>query len=373
MATFAAQIEDSRTADALAERLLNSTAGALEMFSIYLGDKLGFYQVISEDGPLTSRQLANRTGTQERYVREWLEQQAAAGFLAVENPRDPALQRRFYLTQGHSEVLADANSLNFLAPLAQLLVGVSQPLDALLQAYRQGHGVPYEAYGPNGYEGQARINRTMFLELLGKEWLPSIADVDARLNGATGARVADIGCGAGWSSIGIASSYPRVTVDGFDPDEASIALARRNAADYGMAGRVRFESQDAAKTDGTNQYDLVLAIECIHDMSNPVAVLSTMKRLAKEDGAVIVVDERVAEQFEPEAELVERMMYGWSILHCLPVGLSGHNCRGNGHTCAGTGTVMRPSVLEGYVRKAGFSRMEVLPIEHIFFRFYRLY
>jgi protein-L-isoaspartate O-methyltransferase len=366
MATVANQIEKSRTSEELAERMLDSTVGALEMFSIYIGDKLGFYQVLSEDGPLTSRQLALRTGTHERYAREWLEQQGAAGFLAVDNAGDSAAAREFYLPEGHRDVLANLESLDFLAPMAQLLVGVVRPHELLIKAYRTGQGVPYEEYGPDLYEGQARMNRAMFMQLLGKEWLPSIRDVHSRLRSLARARVADIGCGAGWSSIGIARSYPAVTVDGFDLDEPSIALAKRNAAEQGLADRVRFYAKDAAEAGGAGQYDLVLAIECVHDMSNPVAVLSTMKKLAKQDGAVVVVDERVAERFEPDSTLVERMMYGWSILHCLPVGMTEH-------PCAGTGTVMRPAVLESYAYQAGFSRVEVLPTEHLFFRFYRLY
>ncbi|RPI22010.1 MAG: SAM-dependent methyltransferase, partial [Acidobacteria bacterium] len=120
-------LETTRKSDELAERVLGSAVGALELFSIYLGDKLGFYQALAQHGPATSRQLAGRAGADERYVREWLEQQAVSGLLAVENPLAQEANRRFYLPEGHEEVLANRESLNFLSPLAQLVVGATYP------------------------------------------------------------------------------------------------------------------------------------------------------------------------------------------------------------------------------------------------------
>jgi 2-polyprenyl-3-methyl-5-hydroxy-6-metoxy-1,4-benzoquinol methylase len=177
--------------------------------------------------------------------------------------------------------------------------------------------------------------------------------------------VADIGCGHGWSSIGIASGYPRARVDGLDLDAASIDAARENARVAGLGDRVQFQARDAADPGLAGQYDLVTAFECIHDLSDPVGVLRAMRGLLVPGGAVLVADERVGDTFTPRGNDVEWMMYGWSIFHCLPVGLVDP-------PAVGTGTVMRADTLRGYAREAGFSTVDVLPIENFFFRFYRL-
>ena len=352
--------------DAFADRLMRSAAGVFEIFTIYIGDQLGLYEALARGGPASSPELATRTGTQERYVREWLEQQTVAGLLAVDDARAAALERRYALPPAHAEVLADPESLSYLAPLAQALAGAVRPLRFVLDAFRHGGGVPYAAYGAEFRDGQARSNRAMFLHLLGQEWLRSIPDVHARLRGPAPVRVADLGCGAGWSSIGIARAYPAARVDGIDLDAPSIELARAHAAEYGVAGRVRFEARDAADERLAGRYDLVIALEAVHDMSDPVAVLRAMRRLARADGAVLVVDERVGDAFSADGSDLEWMMYGWSVLHCLPVGMVEA-------PSAGTGTVMRADTLRAYAREAGFARVEVLPIEHPQFRFYRLH
>jgi 2-polyprenyl-3-methyl-5-hydroxy-6-metoxy-1,4-benzoquinol methylase len=351
--------------DAFLEKMLQSVAGAMEVFTIYLGDQLGYYAILAEDGALTSHELASRTGTHERYAREWLEQQTVTGILEVENVEAGAGERRYYLPPGHDEVLADRDSLNYLAPLTQLVASLSQPLEDLLQAYRTGGGVPFEAYGRNAREGQARMNRASFLQLLGTEWLPVMPDVHANLSNGHQARVADIGCGLGWSSIGVAQSYPGVRVDGFDLDEASVREARTNAEQHGVSDRIRFHHRDAGDPDLEGQYDLVMTFECIHDVSDPVGVLSTARRLLKKDGAVFICDERVGEKFTGERNEVEHLMYGFSTLHCLPVGMTGEES-------AGTGTVMRPDILRRYAEAAGFREVEILPVDNYFFRFYRL-
>lgn len=350
----------------LVDRLLNSVAGSFDIFAIYIGDRLGFYQTLADKGPMTSSDLASQTSTHERYVREWLEQQTVTGILEVEKAEQPSQDRTFSLPTGHDEVLTDKESLNYLAPLAQLVAGAVRPLDSLLEAYRTGAGVPYASYGRDLWEGQGRMNRAAFLQQLGEEWLASLPETHQRLKSEPPARVADVGCGVGWSSIGIAQSYPRVYVDGLDLDEPSVEQARRNAEEAGVADRVTFSVRDAGDPALAGRYDLVTALECIHDLSKPVAVLGSMRRLAKKDGTVLVIDERVGDQFTPAGNDVEKMMYGWSVLHCLPVGMAEQ-------PSAATGTVMRLDTLRQYALEAGFSDVEVLPIDHFFFRFYRLY
>jgi SAM-dependent methyltransferase len=351
--------------DDFVERLLQSTSGVFDIFTIYIGDRLGFYRVLANGKPLTSVELAARTGTHERYVREWLEQQTVAGILEVENASAEATARRYHLPAGRAEVLVERDSLNYLAPLAQLVVGATHPVHSVLDAFQNGSGVPFADYGADLREGQAGINRTMFLQELGRDWLPVMPDVHARLQANPPARVADIGCGAGWSSIGMAQAYPKIEVDGYDLDESSIELARANLREENLNGRVKFHVRDAGDPTLAEGYDLVTAFECVHDMSDPVSALRTMRRLVNGTGAVIIADERVGENFTPSGNEVEWMMYGWSVLHCLPVGMADH-------PTTGTGTVMRVGTLRRYALEAGFRDVEILPIENFFFQFYRL-
>jgi SAM-dependent methyltransferase len=330
-----------------------------------LGDRLGYYRALAEEGDSTSADLAAATGTQERLAREWLEQQAVAGILEVDEVEAEAADRRYRIPAGHAEVLVDRESLAHLTPLARLGVSMAQTLPAVEEAFRTGGGVGWEEYGDLGREAQADANRPVFANLLGSEWLPAVPDVHARLQADPPARVADVACGAGWSSIAIARAYPKVTVDGFDLDAASVKLANANLAGTEVADRVTFQLRDAGDPALAGSYQLVTVFEALHDMSRPVEVLRVLRGLAAEDGAVIAMDERVADAFTAPGDEVERLMYTYSVLCCLPVGLADT-------PSAGTGTVMRVDTLRRYAAEAGFADVEVLPIEHETFRFYRL-
>ena len=351
--------------DALTERLFHATIAAMDLFAVYLGDRLGYYRALAEGGAATSSELAQRTGTAERYAREWLEQQAVTGILVVENQEAPVLERRFRLPAGYEAVLVDPDSPTAMAPMAQILAGCLKPLPQILEAFRTGGGVPYADYGVDLHQGQAGTTRPQFRHLLAQTWLPAMPDVHHRLSTDPPARVADVGMGQGWSSIAIAQAYPTVQIDGFDLDEASVTAARANAEAAGVADRVAFHVRAAGAADLAGRYDFALAVECIHDMPDPVAVLSAMRRLVGEGGPVLVVDEKVADRFTAPGDDVERYMYGFSILHCLPVGMTEQ-------PSAATGTVIREAMMRGYVEDAGFRAVEVLPIEHDFFRFYHL-
>ena len=338
--------------------------GAFDVLTVGIGDRLGLYDTLHQHGPVTFSELAQLAGIHPRYAREWLEQQTVASILAVDDAARPADERRYSVPAEHVPVLVDQDSLFFLRPILTAISAAAVQLPAIVDAYRTGGGVPWEQYGPVMRSAQAHANRPLFLNVLGQEWLPSIPDVHATLT--AGGRVADIGCGDGWSSIGMALAYPEITVDGFDIDKASVDAANANAADYGVADRVRAYHVDGADADSYGTYGLVTAFECIHDMGDPVATLAAMRKLVAADGAVLVMDERVPETFTGPGDPVEQMFYGFSLLICLPDGMSHESS-------AGTGTVMRPEVLHGYASRAGFGSTQVLPIEHDGFRFYRLH
>ncbi len=351
--------------DAFIESMLDATAGVWKIFTMYMGLELGYYDALKGGQAQTSTELSAATGTVERYTREWLEQQAVAGILSVDNPEAEATERRFRLKRGHIEPLTETESLNYLGALPAIVAGTVRPIDRVIDAYRNGGGVEFHDFGRPMRCGQAGMNRNLFLYELGNTWLPSIPDVHARLSSGNPARIADIGCGLGWSSIGMAKAYPNVQVDGYDLDDASVLEARELVRQYGLEERVKIHLADASDPSLDGAYDLVTAFECVHDMSDPVGAISTMKRLANGDGTVLIMDERAGDVFDPNGNDIEWFLYGFNVLHCLPVGMVDT-------PSAGTGTVMRPSILRGYARQAGFGDIEILPIENDFFYLYRL-
>lgn len=356
MMTSTAQVRD-----AFVERLFTSALGVMDVFTVYLGDRLGLYRVLAAGGPLTADELADRAGMNARYAREWLEQQAASAILKVDDVAKPERERRFSLPSGHAEALIDPESQYAMAALCRSLASLGGVLPKLVDAYRTGDGVAVE--GVDATEAQGDFNRPWLVTSFATEYLPQIPDVHEKLTG--GARVADIACGVGWAAVAIARGYRETTVDGFDLDERAITLARSNAKDAGVADRVDFRAQDAADASLGGQYDLAVIVEALHDMSAPVDVLASVRRLLAPGGTLIVADERVADDFYAPASEIERLLYGYSVLDCLPAGMVSK-------PSAETGTVMRRSTLERYAREAGFSAVSVLPIDNDLLRFYRL-
>jgi 2-polyprenyl-3-methyl-5-hydroxy-6-metoxy-1,4-benzoquinol methylase len=349
--------------EAFAGRVFESILGMIDVWSIYLGEKLGLYDALAE-GPATVDVLVARTGTNRRYLIELLEQQVTTGFLEVDDPTADHESRLYSLPPEHREVLTDRDSVNYLAPFVRLMTAGGLQLPALLEVYRRGGGVGWAEYGPDMRTGQADMNRPWFVNALGSDWFPGVPALHEKLMSA-GARVADIGCGEGWSSIAMAKTYPEATVDGYDIDPASMLAAREHAAKEGVGDRVSFHQIDGAGVPGAAGYDVVTLFECVHDMAHPVEVLAGARRLVKPDGMVVVMDEAVGDAFGERTDEVERLMYGFSIFVCLPDGMSQEGS-------VATGTVMRPSKLDEYARDAGFAGITVLPIDNDLWRFYEL-
>jgi 2-polyprenyl-3-methyl-5-hydroxy-6-metoxy-1,4-benzoquinol methylase len=358
-------VDTDRRRDELVERLFSAGLGMAEVLTVYLGDTLGLYRAIEQAGSMTAPELAGEAGIFERYAREWLEQQAAAGILDVEDVSAQADARRYLLPPGHIEPLLDPESPYSIAPFCKSFVAVSGAMPDLVAAFRSGGEVPWSAYGRDMVEAQGDFNRPWLVGSLGTEYMPSIPDVHHRLMSEPGARVADVACGVGWAAISLARAYPNITVDGFDLDESAIEIALRNAKEAGVADRVHFEAKDAADPTLEDRYDLAMVVEAIHDLSQPVAVLSAIRAMLKPGGTLIVADERTEDSFTAPASETERMFYAYSVLCCLPSAM-------DDHSSAATGTVMRRATFEAYAREAGFGGVSVLPIEHDFLRFYRL-
>jgi SAM-dependent methyltransferase len=263
----------------------------------------------------------------------------------------------------HIPVLVNRDDVRYQAYRGVEIGRASRWLPQLVEAFRVGNAPTPLPWEP---EGRADGNRTRFLNLLGTEWLPAVVDVDARLRADPPARVLDVACGTGWSSIAMAKAYPNINVDGVDLDPDAISAAQQHAERVGAADRVTFTVTDAAELSGTGGYDLVTIFEALHDMSRPVDALRTARYLLAENGTLLVADELVAEEFMGATSQREREAYGWSVVSCLA------GAMGDPQTAA-TGAVMRAPMLRQYALQAGFSEVEVLPIHTDYWRFYRLH
>jgi ubiquinone/menaquinone biosynthesis C-methylase UbiE len=346
------------TAETFADEVFGATLGYFRILSMYVGLRLGLYEAL-RDGGLSADAVAERAGIDPRYAREWLEQQATAGVLDADVTSGTPV---FRLPADAAESLLNPDSVSYLGATIRQLASLRAVIDPVIEAFRSGAGVAPELFGTESADGQGGSNRPVYLSTLPREWLPNIEPFRTKLE-AGPTRVIDIGCGHGWSSIALATAYPQATVDGYDPDAYSIEQARTHAEDAGLDDRVRFHAADGATIAATA--DLAMAFECVHDMPNPVAVLGAARRTLDDDGAMLVVDERTRDMFDGTPHELDSYFYGWSIFDCLPAGRAAS-------PSAATGTVMRPDTLRTYAQDAGFTRFEILPIEHDAFRLYLL-
>jgi len=358
-------VKDEKTADALVGRLFEATLGMMDVLSVYLGDRLGLYRALHDGGPATAGELATRAAIDPRYALEWLEQQAVTGFLDVDDVASAPGDRRYTLPDAYAEPLLNLDSPYSIAPLARSAVACVKVMPELLEAYRTGGGVAWADYGPDMIESQGDQNRPWLIGSFGTELLPAIPGIHERLVADPPARVGDVACGVGWAAIAIARAYPKVRVDGFDLDESSIELARQNARDAGVGDRVTFQVLDVAEAQA-DAYDLAIVIEAIHDMTQPVGVLASIRRMLRADGVALIADEKTEDAFTAPAGEAERFFYGFSILTCLPAAMTER-------PTAAIGTVMRADTMRRLGTEAGYRNVERLDEPALdMLRFYRM-
>ncbi len=349
---------DQKKIDSFADRIFNEVNSAMSTLNLYLGYRLNLYQKINDLGAVTSSELARKTSFSERYLREWLECMATNGYL----DHDPATGQ-FSISPEHAIVLIDRDNKAFAIPFVCYIPSFASVLTDLVKAFGNGGGISYEKYGPDLLEAIGVGNRPMFVNDYVAKWIPAMPDIENKLR--AGGRVAEVGCGIGWSSIILARAFPKSRIDAIDVDPASIEEARRNARQSGIAERVTFYLASVEESSLKGPYDLVTAFECIHDMAYPVRALRRMNEIVDSNGAVLVADELVGETLDENRSLLGRLMYNFSVLHCLPQAMVFPDS-------AATGTVMSPSKLRTYATEAGFRKVEILPIENPLWRFYRL-
>jgi SAM-dependent methyltransferase len=282
--------------------------GAVNGLMVYLGDRLGLYRAMAGAGPLDPAELAKRTGTDERYVREWLSNQAAGGYVSY----DPASDR-FELPEEQALALADEDSPVFLAGGYWAMAAAWAGTDKFEEAFRTGGGVGWHEQDARLFKGTERFFRPGYRAHLVSAWIPALEGVDAKLR--EGARVADIGCGHGASTIVMAQAYPNSQFVGFDYHEASIDAARAAARDAGVDERLRFEAASAKDFPGRD-YDLIAYFDCLHDMGDPAGAIAHARDVLRADGTVMLVEPYAGDRLADNLNPVGRAFYGLSTVIC---------------------------------------------------------
>jgi SAM-dependent methyltransferase len=309
--------------------------------NIVIGDKLGLYKQLAASGPSSSDELAKRTGTTERYVREWLRGQAAGGYVTYE----PATER-YLLSPEQAFALAQEDSPAFVPGAFQMATSAVKDEPKIAEAFRTGAGVGWHEHHHDLFQGTERFFRPGYIANLVAAWLPALDGVIAKLE--AGAQVADIGCGHGATTVILAQAFPKSSFVGFDYHEASIEWARKAAAEAGVGERCRFEVASAADFPGTG-YDLVACFDCLHDMGDPIGAAAHVLDSLARDGTWLIVEPFANDRVEDNLNPVGRVYYNASTLICTPASLSQPGGLGLG---AQAGEVrMRDVVLEG-----GFTR-----------------
>jgi SAM-dependent methyltransferase len=339
---------DPQVLEALVGRMLGELGAVAMLPLVRVGDELGLYAAMSGAGPLTPEELAARTGTHPRLVREWLSAHAAAAYLEHD-----AATGRFAMTPEQAAVFADPDSPVCL--LGAFEIAQANTLDApkVARAFRdgRGRGAGYDGRCACLFTGIARFFRPGYRTHLLQDWLPALEGVAERL-ARDGARVADVGCGHGVTSILMAEAFPRARVRGFDAHAASVACAREAAARAGVAANTAFEVAGAADFPGGG-YDLVACFDALHDIGDPLAAARHIRAALAPDGTFMAVEPRAGDRLEENLNPVGRLYYAGSTMICTPVALD------QAPEGPALGAQAGPARLTALLREAGFGRVRV--------------
>ena len=295
-------------------RAVDEVGATLNAALVVMGDRLGLYQALDGAGPLSPAELAERTGTAERYVREWLNTQAAGGYVEYEPDGG-----RYTLPPEQAMALTDPDSPAYLPGLFQIALGAVLDSPKIGDAARSGAGFGWHEHGPDVHEGCERFFRPGYNANLISAWLPALDGVVAKLE--RGGLVADVGCGYGASTVLMAQAFPNSTFAGSDYHDGSIEMARRRAQEAGVHEQINFETAAAAAYSGTG-YDLVTMFDCLHDMGDPVGAARHVRGTLKPDGTWMIVEPHAGDRVEENFNPVGRAFYCFSTLLCTPASLS---------------------------------------------------
>jgi len=340
METMANKAINEEKVHAFLGKVINDWGATLSSALVIIGDKLGLYKAMADGEPVTPQQLAQRTGTTERYVREWLINQAASGYIDY----DPAT-KCYRLPLEHAIALTDDNSPFAVAGGFHSMTALVKAEPRIADAFRTGGGMLWGEHDPALFIGTERFFRPGYATYLTTSWIPALDGVQTKLE--AGGKVADVGCGHGASTIIMAQAYPRSHFYGFDSHAPSIEHAQAAAAEAGVSDRVTFEVADATQFPGTD-YDLVAYFDCLHDMGDPVGAIRRAREAVAADGTVLIVEPMAGERVEDNLNPVGRVFSGASVLVCMPNSLATGG--------PALGTIATESQLREVVQNGGFSR-----------------
>jgi SAM-dependent methyltransferase len=301
---------ETRTTEAFLERTLTDLAGSYGGVMVSIGHRLGLYRALAGQGPLSSFELAARTGCDERYVREWLNSQVAGGYLVYHEESET-----YELPAEHAPVLADEESPAFMPPAFEIPASMWFDQERTLEAFRTGDGIPWGDHDGRLYCGVSTFYRNAYRAALVPEWLPALDGIVEKLE--RGARVADVGCGHGHSTVLMASAFERSRFVGFDTHENSLEEARANAEAAGVAERVEFRGADAGSYPG-GDYDLICFFDCLHDLGDPVGAARRAYEALADEGTVMLVEPFAGDAVPDNLGTVGRLYYSGSTVLCVP-------------------------------------------------------
>jgi SAM-dependent methyltransferase len=341
--------EKQNAARELARQIGVDFGAALTVALAFIGDQLGIFKTMAQGGPMRPAQIAERTGLNERYLREWAATMAAAGYIDY----DPADQT-FRLNAAQRAVLLDEHSVFNMAGAFQYAVTCIKQLPRLTTAFREGGGIPFADFGPEIAEAIRRMFRAGYETWVVQQWLPAVPETNRRLH--EGGDAAEVGCGGGQCLIPVASAFPNSRFTGYDVDPGSIAHARERAREGGLQVRVCFEQCPAEAMGAAGRFDLVMAFNCIHDMANPRGALRAIRQAIKPDGVMLWSEAKASDRLEDNLNTWGRSMYGASTMHCMTVSLASHG--------EGLGSVIGPRLAGELAREAGFVSCEPLGVDN---------
>jgi SAM-dependent methyltransferase len=319
--TITASIDEAKV-EQFAHQLIADMGAAMSAVLIRIGDRLGLYRALGDGQPVTPAELAAKTRLAERYVREWLHNQAAAGWVTYAPDTDA-----FTLPAEHALLLSDENSPAYLLGGYDIVAAAGADEDLLTNAFRTGEGIGWHQHDARLFSGTERFFRPGYQANLVNSWLPALEGVVPRLEG--GITVADVGCGFGASTVLLGAAYPDSTFVGFDYHDTSIAAARTRAGEAGVEANVAFEV--AAATDFPGQYDLICLFDCLHDMGDPVGAARHIRQALRPDGSLLLVEPAGADRPQDNHHPLGRLFYACSTALCLPSSLAQRGRAGLGN------------------------------------------
>jgi SAM-dependent methyltransferase len=348
---------DVEAATKLVAQMSADFAGALVMSLAYAGDRLGLFRVLADGKPRTSSQLAADASLNERYVREWASALVASGYLSYD-PQTGA----FRMTAEQAAVLTESESPFYFAGSYLYAQACVRQLPALMDAFREGGGVSFAEFGPEISEAIEKLFANGYRDAVASQWVPAVPGLAERLS--RGGQVAEVGCGGGRALLALAAAFPGSTFAGYDLDDTSLERARASARELKLHDRVRFERRRAEDLPASVGFDLIMAFNCIHDMTQPVDALRGVRNALADDGCFLWSEARASDRLEENVGPFRRNLYAASCMHCMTVALTDGG--------VGLGTVVGESTVRRLASAAGFSACEPLSVEHPYHRLYLL-